>query len=319
MLSLTHNNMVAVRPKKRIKHPVSTMIPRGIRVRATVAIVLCLVHCSSVIIPLCDAVPEIAPYSKTAQRIATPLSGGQPPVPELWTKVLRSSRGGGDGDGSPTAVPSPAAAPDAAADAASNEPDEKEGISGPFQILDETTAYSGWRTITQRRVRLRNGRVATFDLVGVKTGGAAVLVFAWDTRTKSATLIREYMPASNRVMWGLAAGLVEEKHDQFDPQLAARHELEEECHLTKGRWMALCDAPSAMDKYSTTVMHCYLVLDPEREDNPRPLDDEEDIEIVSGVTIPQILQWIQNGEMNLVSGWGCLLAIEKLRELGEYQ
>jgi len=49
------------------------------------------------------------------------------------------------------------------------------------------------------------------------------------------------------------------------------------------------------------------------------LFQEEDIEIISGVTIPEILQWIRNGEMNLVGGYGCLLAIEKLRELGEYQ
>jgi ADP-ribose pyrophosphatase YjhB (NUDIX family) len=154
-------------------------------------------------------------------------------------------------------------------------------------------------------------------LVGVKTGEGAVLIFAWDTQTKTVTLVREYMPGSHRILWGLAAGLIEDKHGE-DPSVAAQHELEEECHLTGGTWIPLSKNPSAMDKYATTTIVAYLVLDPEPAENPRPLDDEEDIEIVPGVTIPEIMEWIASGEMNIVSGWGCMLAIEKLRELGEY-
>jgi len=189
-------------------------------------------------------------------------------------------------------------------------------LSG-FEIIDEKIVYSGWRTILQRKVRMRNGKVVDFDLVGVKTGEGAVLVFAWDTKSKTATVIREYMPASNRILWGLAAGLIEEKHGH-DTELAARHELEEECHLKGGKWIPLLTQPAAMDKYATTVIQCYLVIDPEPEMNPKPLDDEEDIEIISGVTIPEILSYVKDGEMNLVGGYGSLLAIEKLRELGEY-
>lgn len=126
------------------------------------------------------------------------------------------------------------------------------------------------------------------------------------------------MPACNRILWGMAAGLIEEKHDGGDPKVAAQHELEEECHLTGGKWIPLTHNPSAMDKYATTKMNAFLVLDAEPAKNPKPLDEEEDIEIVNGVTIPEILEWIAAGEMNLVSGWGCMLAIEKLRELGEY-
>jgi NUDIX domain len=215
-----------------------------------------------------------------------------------------------------------------------------------FTILEETLMYSGWRTIVKRKVRMRNGKVVDFDvsvyevywsrvvtffrslpdplvplsheqLVGVKTGGSAVMVFAWNTHTKTATLVREYMPASHRILYGLAAGLVEEKHGA-DVATAARDELEEEAHLTGGQWIHLCKRPSAMDKYSLTSVEAYLVLDPVPEENPKPLDDEEDIEILAGVTIPEIKEWISNGEMNLVSAWGCMLAIEKLRELGEY-
>lgn len=184
-----------------------------------------------------------------------------------------------------------------------------------FEILDEKVAYSRWRTIVQRKVKMRNGKVVDFDLVGVKTGESAVLVFAFDTKTKTATLVREYMPASHRVLWGIAAGLVEDKHGQ-DVYLAAQHELEEECHLTGGeQWIPLTNAATAMDKYALTKIHAYLVLDPKPTSNPKPLDEEEDIEIVSGVTIEEIMEYIANGEMNLVGGWGCMLAISKLREL----
>ena len=194
---------------------------------------------------------------------------------------------------------------------------ETSSSSSGFEIIDEKTVYSGWRTILNRKVRMRNGKVVDFDLVGVKTGEGAVLVFAWDTKSKTATMIREYMPASHKVLWGIAAGLIEDKH-QHDSELAARHELEEECHLKGGKWIPLLTQPAAMDKYATTTIQCYLVIDPVPEENPKPLDDEEDIEIVSGVTIPEILEYIQNGEMNLVGGYGSLLAIQKLQELGEY-
>ncbi|KAL3937139.1 MAG: hypothetical protein SGBAC_007677, partial [Bacillariaceae sp.] len=153
--------------------------------------------------------------------------------------------------------------------------------SSSFEILDETVAYSRWRTIVQRKVKMRNGKVVDFDLVGVKTGDAAVLVFAFDTKTKTATLVREYMPASHKVLWGVAAGLIEDKHGH-DASLAAEHELEEECHLTGGKWIPLANSATAMDKYALTNIHAYLVLDPKPAVNPRPLDEEEDIEIVPG-------------------------------------
>lgn len=72
-----------------------------------------------------------------------------------------------------------------------------------------------------------------------------------------------------------------------------------------------------MDKYVVTEITPYLVIDAEHVPNPRPLDDEEDVEIVRGVTPEDIMQMIREGDMNLVGGWGALLALNKLRELGE--
>ena len=74
-----------------------------------------------------------------------------------------------------------------------------------------------------------------------------------------------------------------------------------------------------MDKYVVTEITPYLVIDAEHVHNPRPLDDEEDIEIIRCVTADEILQMIREGDFNLVGGWGALLALQKLRDLGEIQ
>jgi len=167
-----------------------------------------------------------------------------------------------------------------------------------------------------------------FELLKVvdQKGKGAVVVFAWDSRSKTATLIKEYNPGCMRIVTGVAAGIIEsgDKHDGGDSMIAARYELEEECHLKNGQWFSLVDDGVTVphDKYSVTEFSAYLVVDANEIDvangeEVRALDDEEEIEIIRGVSVPEILQMIRKGEMNLVGGWTCLLAFEKLRELGE--
>lgn len=187
---------------------------------------------------------------------------------------------------------------------------------GDYKVLEENVLYSRWRILYQRLVRMPNGNVVDYDVVGQKGAGAAI-IFAWDSQTKTATLCREYNPGPNRVLCGPAAGLIEEKHNGGDPRLAAECELEEEIHLAGGTWHNLTDAPLAMDKYATTLVHAYLVIDPEPVANPRPLDDEEEIEILTNVSVDEIRAMIRRGEMNIVGSWAALLGLEKLRELGE--
>mmetsp|Transcript_36131 Transcript_36131/g.66665 ORF Transcript_36131/g.66665 Transcript_36131/m.66665 type:complete len:127 (-) Transcript_36131:70-450(-) len=120
----------------------------------------------------------------------------------------------------------------------------------------------------------------------------------------------------------ITPGIIEtcpNKHDS-DPFIAARHELEEECHLSGGTWHRLTEegCTVAMDKYNASMITAYLVLDANHVDDPRPLDEEEDIEIVRGVPAEDILDMVRRGEFNIVGSFGALLAIEKLRELGEF-
>ena len=101
-----------------------------------------------------------------------------------------------------------------------------------YAILSEEVRYDGWRRVLRRRVRPppSSGPSAPidFDVVDQACGTAgAAIIFAWNTTSKTATIIQEYMPGPHRVLSGLAAGVVEEdKH--ADALVAARHELEEE-------------------------------------------------------------------------------------------
>jgi len=152
-------------------------------------------------------------------------------------------------------------------------------------------------------------------------GAGAVIIFAWNSKSKTATIVKEYNPGCHKILCGPAAGIIEtdpKKHDS-DPDVAARHELEEECHLSGGAWYRLVreDVFVPMDKYVVTGIVPYLVIDPVGVKNPRPLDAEEDIEILEDISVPRILDMIYDGKMNLVGGWACMLAIEKLRGLGE--
>ena len=138
-------------------------------------------------------------------------------------------------------------------------------------------------------------------------------------KTKTATIVKEYNPGCDKILHGLAAGIVETDKHGSDYDVAARHELEEECHLSGGTWYRLLndDVSIAMDKYVVTEIVAYLVIDPVKVSNPRPLDHEEDIQILPGVTVEEIMEIIRAGEMNCIGGFASLLAIEKLRSLGE--
>jgi hypothetical protein len=188
-----------------------------------------------------------------------------------------------------------------------------------YELCNETTVYSHWRTVYQRIVRMpKNGKMVTYDVVGQKGKGAAI-VFSWNTSSRTATMLREYNPGPHRILYGLAAGLIEEDKHGSNAIVAAEQELEEELQVAGGIWYPLLDCPLAMDKYATTMVYAYLVLDAKEVMHPRPLDEEEDIEIIKNITIPEIMNIIRRGDMNVVGSWAALLAIEKLRELGQVE
>ena len=74
-----------------------------------------------------------------------------------------------------------------------------------------------------------------------------------------------------------------------------------------------------MDKYAVTEITPYLVIDPQPVTDPRPRDAEEDIEIVAGISAADVVRRVREGDFNLVGGWAALLALQRLRELGEIE
>jgi hypothetical protein len=203
--------------------------------------------------------------------------------------------------------------------------DDHAASTSEFVLVRDQVIHDGWRRLIRRTVRLPSSLLVDFEIVGQRGTDQAVLVFVWNSQTKTATLIREYMPALHQRVLGLAAGMVEAKHDddkkETDIQLtAAEHELEEECRMKGGTWYKVTNQDSAMDKYSSTKLAVYLVIDPE----PVPADQalardetEEGMQVIPGVTIPQLLELVVSGQLTVVGGWACLLAIHKLKELGE--
>lgn len=109
-----------------------------------------------------------------------------------------------------------------------------------YEIINEEVHYSGWRKVIRRSVNTINKpdqKTIHFDIIDQASSSmsGAVIVFAWNSTSKTATIVREYMPGPHRVLSGLAAGIVEDgKHSSKegiddDPIIvAARYELEEE-------------------------------------------------------------------------------------------
>lgn len=91
-----------------------------------------------------------------------------------------------------------------------------------YQIHSDTLVYSGWRRVIRRTVSSNHHPhnycskkdLIDFDIIDQSHGTyGAVIIFAWNSISKTATIVREYMPGCHRVLGGLAAGLVEdEKH-----------------------------------------------------------------------------------------------------------
>ena len=107
-----------------------------------------------------------------------------------------------------------------------------------YEIIKEEVHYSGWRKVIRRSVHSStnpNRKPIDFDIIDqTNSGPGAVIIFAWNSTNKTATIVREYMPGPHRVLSGLAAGIVEDdKHSSKEGEedcclIAAQMELEEE-------------------------------------------------------------------------------------------
>jgi hypothetical protein len=184
-----------------------------------------------------------------------------------------------------------------------------------FHKVNDEVVFSGWRKIVRRKLQFPNGSIKDFDILNTAT---SIVVFNWDSRTKTTTLIQEYHPGIEKALYGTVAGMYED-HKHSDPLECAQFELEEEAHLRSSKWIPLLNNDNAtvsLDKYSDNKFHAYLAIDCEKVANPREIDEEEYIVIKDNISYNELMQLISSGQMNVLSSYASLMAIQKLKELG---
>lgn len=189
-----------------------------------------------------------------------------------------------------------------------------------FKIESETVVYDRYARVYSRNVRFPTGQVFSFDVWGrvwKNDSFTVVAVVPFDRVTQTFTLIREYNPAHGRYVYSFPQGMVE-RSKHTDVRAAAEAELEEEAHLKCLEWIPLFDQASQgvpQDKYQREVVFTYLCADSSKMDQAAHADDEEYIEIVSGITSLQVRQLCLAGVMqsnNIAAG---LMAIDQLRHM----
>lgn len=190
------------------------------------------------------------------------------------------------------------------------------GGSPSVTTLEESIVFRGYRNIVRRQVILPNGRNATYDLLTQKH--ASVVVFTWDSQTRTTTLVNEYHPGPNKFISGTVAGMYEiDKHSS--PLEAAMFELEEEAKLISDKWYPLLDTTDTsmpFDKYSTNRFYPFLAVDCKHIANGKDLDDQEFIIIERNITYPKLMSLLHSGQINVVSTYAILLGLRKLHDLG---
>jgi hypothetical protein len=185
-----------------------------------------------------------------------------------------------------------------------------------FKVVSESLVYDGWRKVNRKQILLPNNKTAAFDVV--TQNSPSITVFIWDRESSTATLVQEYHPGVEKMMYGAVAGMFE-GHKHATILDCAKDELEEEAQLASDNWIPLLhDASAAIpfEKYSNNTLYPFLALDCRPVLNPKPADDEEFITVHRNVSHSQLVKMINSGELNIISSFTVLLGIRKLVELG---
>mmetsp|Transcript_7790 Transcript_7790/g.23543 ORF Transcript_7790/g.23543 Transcript_7790/m.23543 type:complete len:239 (-) Transcript_7790:742-1458(-) len=181
-----------------------------------------------------------------------------------------------------------------------------------FSIMDERVSFQRYQTVYERLIRYPNGKRVSFDVFGSPASDfQSVFIFPFNSKTRTATLLREYAPGINGLTWGFPAGGFDpKKHDSLEH--AARMELSEEAFLKGGTFYPLTSHGVSQDKYSKNVFHMFLAIDPEIDENPAPRDHEEYIKVVHDVELSEVREILGRGGMNVCSSFCGYRALDVL-------
>ena len=159
-----------------------------------------------------------------------------------------------------------------------------------FAILKEEMVYNGkYRQILRKDIKFPNNKIHLFEVLS-NNAFPSVSMFVWDTRNKVCTLIQEYHPGPEKLLYGTING-------QYEDSEGGKHQSAKECAIFELAEEALLEAKeediismlpegitTPMDKYTDNKFHPFLVLNPVpvKKDNFRPPDDEEYITVKGG-------------------------------------
>lgn len=190
-----------------------------------------------------------------------------------------------------------------------------------YQVLSDKVVYDRYARVYSRKVQFPDGKQFDFDVWGrvwKNDSFGVVTVIPFDRETRTFTLIREYNIAHARFSYVFPTGQMERaKHASNEAAAAA--ELEEEAQLRCNHWSNLLGGDEGrgapQDKYQREVVFYYLCTDAEHVDDAAAVDEEEDIEVVHGITSKQLRELVAAGAMQSNQIAAAYLALDRLRSL----
>jgi len=200
---------------------------------------------------------------------------------------------------------------------------------GEYVTSDESLLHTRYLTVFNRTVRLPCGPHGThnrefhFDVVGhPKNNFHFCVVFPYhrakhESEKPTVTVLREYCQGPNAFMYTLPTGGFDPEQHQTLEQ-CARSELSEEAQLKGGSMVSLIeeDHPGIVEgKWSLNRFTPFLVIDAEKDEQPRQKDEEEIIE-VHKVCLEDLHNIMISGKLQLPSLATCYLAFERLKSMG---
>ncbi len=197
-----------------------------------------------------------------------------------------------------------------------------------FRILKEENVYDGkYRQILRKDIKFPNDKINVFEVLS-NNACPSVSMFVWDTKRKVCTLVEEYHPGPGKLLYGTINGQYEESEGgkHTSAKECAKFELAEEACLEAKDEDIISMLPEGvttpMDKYTDNRFHPFLILNPVpvREENARPLDEEEYITVKDGLSYDDLMVLISEGKVNVVSTYTILLGFRTLEKMGvEYK
>ncbi|KAI8987732.1 hypothetical protein BDF20DRAFT_910293 [Mycotypha africana] len=186
-------------------------------------------------------------------------------------------------------------------------------------ILSERVAHKRYITVWDRTTQFDDGRIIQWDIVGHDSPYPTfVVVFTYNTKTKTTCLLKEYVQGTNEIKYTCVAGSYDRRKHRYIEE-TVEHELSEEARLKGGTYINLLPKTHSPDgiselKWGKNRFIPFLCLDPVKDDTPMARDAEEYMEVVHDVAVDELRNIITRAEMMLPSVQTSWMALEYLKE-----